>query len=386
MIAIYATTGVLLAFDARETLRSLSRLSWLIGFVLFIGLSAQWSTDPNTTAKTWVWFVGTTLFGVYLNQRFSRHDQVTLLALALALVVLFSFIFALAWPRLGIDPGLHANAWRGVFIHKNSLGRIMVLAMIVFSLLLLARPRFAPILALGLGGAAVLLLQSRSATALSVAAGLLVLLPLSWVLRSRHGSVSRAALLGALLASGAVLAVLQWGEVLLQLLGRDSTFSGRTLLWASVLQEVAERPWLGYGYHAFWNGRTAEFADVWRLVGWAPPHAHNGFLDLLLNVGIVGGVLFVVGLGAYTHVASRLTIAHRSEPLAIWPLAVLAYTVLTNFTESTLLRHTSIFSVVLVSVICGLDDVRHAERSRHRERIVDQVEPARHSSRTQELR
>ena len=90
-----------------------------------------------------------------------------------------------------------------------------------------------------------------------------------------------------------------------ELLNRNQDLTGRTEIWSMVMDAILEHPWLGYGYHAFWRGADGPSVDV-RLSGWIPPHAHNGFLDLALDFGIAGPLLFVCLLAGPAFDALRL--------------------------------------------------------------------------------
>ena len=110
-------------------------------------------------------------------------------------------------------------------------------------------------------------------------------------------------------------------DVPLALLGRDATLSGRTGLWDAVLAAISMKPLLGYGYESFWNGLAGPSASVVAAVHWIPPHAHNGFLDLWLDLGALGLLIFGIGFvlrfrtaiveywgwGTDRHVASRVS-------------------------------------------------------------------------------
>jgi O-antigen ligase len=68
--------------------------------------------------------------------------------------------------------------------------------------------------------------------------------------------------------------------------------SGRTELWTELQNYVADKPWLGYGFGAFWNpGQLVHIRDVIR---WSPVVAHNGFLDEVLATGLIGAALAVM--------------------------------------------------------------------------------------------
>ena len=143
------------------------------------------------------------------------------------------------------------------------------------------------------------------------------------------------------------------------LLGRDSTLTGRTNIWAMALENIAERPVLGYGYNAFWN--VAPGAErINTILHWKVPHAHNGFIDLTLQLGIVGLVLYI---GIYFVAIRRaLNLANETqEQEAIWPLTFVTFTLLYQVTESTILAGNTIIWMVFVSAICSVTQASEFE-------------------------
>ena len=84
--------------------------------------------------------------------------------------------------------------------------------------------------------------------------------------------------------------------------GSAATLTGRTHLWEEFGAEAAKRPLLGYGYGAFWTpARIAEIADA---EGWTITHPHSSYLDIMLDLGLVGAALFVAVniLGIYGYI------------------------------------------------------------------------------------
>src|SRR5439155_9069149 len=90
---------------------------------------------------------------------------------------------------------------------------------------------------------------------------------------------------------------------LAQSVGRDPTLTGRTNIWNAVLS-THTNPILGTGYESFWLGRRLN--EVWRQAGAGINEAHNGYLEVYLNLGLIGLFLLVVFL-----VASYRTICRR---------------------------------------------------------------------------
>ncbi|MGH2415975.1 MAG: hypothetical protein ACRDEA_20250, partial [Microcystaceae cyanobacterium] len=108
----------------------------LIGIAL---ASMLWTVAPDITPRRSLLLLGTTLFGVYLATRYSLREQLQLLAWTFGLIIILSFVFAIALPSYGLmsfqEGGIHAGTWRGIMSHKNILGRIIDVSAIVFLLL-----------------------------------------------------------------------------------------------------------------------------------------------------------------------------------------------------------------------------------------------------------
>ena len=143
-------------------------------------------------------------------------------------------------------------------------------------------------------------------------------------------------------------------EILLTAMGKDITLTGRTGLWEAVLDMVQERPWLGYGYSGFWLGTDGEgSAYVLQLVGWPATYSHNGVLDLLLDVGYIGLFVFLLSFAISWFGAIALARSTKTSN-GFWPLMLLTFTLLSNVTDSTILRQNSIYWVLYVAVTLSI--------------------------------
>lgn len=346
-LAIEAVALVLVVVNWRSVLATLGRHLPTVVLVGFALASVLWSVDPALTLRRSFALVGTTAFGVYLAARFDTREQLRLLAAALGLVALMSAAFGALMPAYGINQAEHAGAWQGVFTHKNNLGRIMVLSAVVFALALPSlRRRWIGWAGLGLSVALVLL--STSKTALALLLSFVLLAPLFRALRLRAG-ITALVLIGFVLTGGTLAAALAANaDAVFRIMGRDASLTGRVPLWDTVLAAIAERPWLGHGYSAFWTGIEGPSYEVWKRIQWVTPHSHNGVLDLGLELGWIGVALFLAGLA----VALARAVRAARGPAGIhlfWPLAFLLFTVMSNVTESSILQQNSIFWVLYVS-------------------------------------
>jgi O-antigen ligase len=108
------------------------------------------------------------------------------------------------------------------------------------------------------------------------------------------------------------------------------------------------RPWLGYGYGAFWaaNGGAEE---VWRAFAWTPPNSHNGYIDTWLNIGLIGLFIFAVGFIKNLGI-SLLLIRKYGTPEVVLPFMLIAYLGISNYSESGLMLQNDFFWVIYVSL------------------------------------
>ena len=330
----------------------------LIGWAL---LSAAWSDDPVTTVRRALALAASSIFALFIVTRFPFERMLRLLARALSIIVVLSILFAVI-PGYGISGGIHAGAWRGVFSDKNGLGRAMVLAAFTLATLAIAargreRMRYWCLAA----AACLLVLLSRSATALLVLLAMALLLGVCVGLRGRRSRFLALSFAGVLCSCAVVLLAMAQDEALLGTLGKDTTFTGRTLLWAAALAQIAARPIVGYGFGAFWTGSGGRAAIIWAQVGWTPPHAHNGLIDLGLELGLVGILLFCVGF-AVTTLRAFSRIRAQGDTMEIWPVLYLCFLLLGNLTESALVRQNNAFWVLYCVTALALARLRRETR------------------------
>jgi O-antigen ligase len=344
----------------------------LVGIVV---ASVLWSAAPTVTLREDVAFVGTTMIGAYLAARHGPGELLRLLAWALGIGALLSLVFGLALPSYGLDPADLDGAWQGIYSGgKNELGRNMALSSMVFLLLALGARRYRWVAWLGFGLSVGLLLLSDSVTSLVTFLIVLVLLTAGMALRWPY----TLAVPGfVLLLAGSALATMWFAgnmESVFGAFGRDSTLTGRTLLWPAIVEMIWQRPWLGYGYGAFWLGWEGESSQVWHWTfGIEPVHAHNGFLDLCLHVGLLGVSIFALGfLAGFRRAVSWARATTTWEGL--WPLAFLSFILVYNVAESSLLANNSIlwllYVVTVVSTVVRPSEAAMAERTAPKDRSL----------------
>lgn len=109
-------------------------------------------------------------------------------------------------------------------------------------------------------------------------------------------------------------------DFVFDLFNRNTTLTGRVGLWEHILDIVSQKPcWLGHGFGAVWM-LDAFREDVRLGIGWAsqPLIGDNGFIDILLHLGIVGlmmfaGLLVTAFIRAIKYAVSHKTLADFSH-------------------------------------------------------------------------
>jgi len=236
------------------------------------------------------------------------------------------------------------HAFRGFFLDKNGLGALAAVAILYGGAI---RPIFASRRArLGnlayLAGWGLLLVMSLSKTSMA----LVVLVPAIYAVLVLAGRTTRLGIgiyfVFVPVIAGAALAFVVFGMgipplELAALISPDATFTGRTSIWLFVLESLRGHWLLGYGLQSFWNVGPSSPNLA------APDHfirllnqAHNGFLDLILSVGLVGLALLCITLAQGAALASRVRLSAPVAHRLSWLLIIFA--LIHNLSESSFLR------------------------------------------------
>lgn len=325
---------------------------WLL--LTITTFSSFWSSNPSLTKTRVIALIGTILFSIYLATRYTIQEQLELLSLAFTISVISSFAFAILLPKYGIMLGVHWGKWRGIYNHKNVLGKFMTPSIITFFLLgwkfPQQRQKFAILCFLSL----LLIILSRSSSPLINLIILSCALILLHICRWRSDFLITTVL--GISSMGIILYTIFTAnaEAIARLFGKDLTLTGRTDFWPLVVDKIMERPWLGYGFGAFWQGLDGPSDYIWYASSFKAPNSHNGYLDLCLELGFVGLSLYLIAfITAFKK--SLFYIRKVKTPDGFWPALFLLYITLSNLTESTLFIQNNFFLVIQVAIFLSLN-------------------------------
>ena len=309
---ILAGLLVLVLRTPRAYLRLCRPVLPLLCVVAFALCSVAWSGDPARTLRRAVALGECVLFGMFLYRTDGLDRTIGRVGQVCVAMALLSSVAYVALPGIGRETALgYEQAMRGVFPQKNTMSECMLLGLCCYAYRLIEARRasyFAAVvvlaLCLGLG---------RGASALAVA-GLMLMLATWMGLRGRPVLRLGLAFLVAWTAVALLVALIAVPDSLFAAAGRDASLTGRVPLWQAIIPEILRSPLIGYGYAGFWNADSPTVQMIWRYAGWAAPDAHSSYLDILLQLGLIGFALY---LWTWTRLFRLVRAAlHANEPQA----------------------------------------------------------------------
>lgn len=297
------------------------RLPWTaLGYTALALVSVAWSQWRGPTLITWALLAAVTVNGLFIAHVLTWHEIVRALSSAFKWILGLSLAIEL-WVSLVLHGPLLPNfftppdgkidpQWywvrdnlfdggriQGIVGNANLLAIISLFAIITFGVLFAARARWRTTLALWMALAAYFLFRTSSVTALACAAAAAVVLAVALLMRRARTPGARTriyviAIGGTVLGAGIVWLLRDW---LLGLVGRSSDLTGRSdLIWTKVLERVRDHPLFGNGFSSPWIPDDPAF-DGWIVDhGISVFHAHNMWLDVLFQLGVLGLILMAV--------------------------------------------------------------------------------------------
>lgn len=379
-VIVLAISGLAIALLFRVRDRwTFNRLPYpMMAFVALTVLSIAWSDYRAWTAAaalTTIMTVGAaTFFAVVLTKEELLWALGTALRIILALSLLFE-LFVATIIRHPILPfwtnytGLHiypADYWsrdllftgqkiQGIMGNSNLLGFVALLAIIVFALQLAAGSvrRGWGIFWLVIAVLAIGLTRSATVTVALVVVAVVALVLLA-IRRARTVRARRSVYAVALgLAAVAIVTIIVLQRQVLELLGKSDSLTGRTGIWSSVASLASQRPVVGWGWISYWVPFIEPFDNKkyhFVIHGVQYLQAHDAWLDVWFQLGVVGLVVFIAFALSTLVRAWIIAVAQpndasidrvqrnlRRPVLTLLPILVLAALLVQSLTESRLL-------------------------------------------------
>jgi len=331
----------------------------LLLFFVYISLSILWTDDVLAFSKRWTRIVGDfTMALIVLTEPKPLSAVLCVIRRAIIVLLPLSLVICLYYPALGTLNGV----WIGVAIDKNWLGALCATStacLLLNRAMRKSKPELAvdvslvgvpfeiPYLLLSIyllfggGGGA----ESRSSTAI-------VLLGLSVALFRFSGFVKthKISVVPMIAVSVSAILLLQVlpratghrtisDHFIEDVLHKNVNLTDRADFWPLLIQKGMLHPWLGAGFDSFFSDRMQD--ELQRELAasetyFKPNQAHNGYLELFLNLGLIGLSLFGMTIWSVVRGISRaMGDDFESGRLR---MVILICALVSNYTEASFAR------------------------------------------------
>lgn len=324
-VAIIAVSVLLLARDRRVWRWSILPYP----LVVFVGLaiaSIAWSHYRAFSALGALSTVVTVVIAIALAISLNWDEILVALATALRFILGLSLLFELVvaifvrqpvlplvpapgvdyaslekipkllyWSRNELFEVFDGGRIQGIVGNSSTLGFVALLGLVAFGLQWFEADRtkrIVPTAWFALAGLTTLFTRSATITIaiVAIAATLAVVLLVRRARSPRARTITYWSTLGVAVLGATT--VLMLGTKLLPLLGKREDLTGRLEIWDSVIALASQKPAFGWGWISYWVPWVEPFDHLASNNGVRQLHAHNAWLDIWLQLGIVGLVIF----------------------------------------------------------------------------------------------
>ena len=363
---------------------------FLVAFLALATVSIAWSYYRGATALgllvTWM----AVLIGFSVAVTFSWAQILRALGIAFRLILGLSLLFEFVisafirhpilpfWVDYGTSTHLpkllywsrdllfEGGKIQGIVGNSSLLAMVALVGLIVFSVQLASRSVHRVAGAFWILVAVANILLTRSAT-ITVALCLLALVLIAVLVLRRTGPRATVAVYATILALivAAVVLVSRFSSPILGLLGKSDDLTGRLDIWAAVIHLAQQRPAFGWGWVSWWVPWVKPFDTLAYEAGVRQLHAHNAWLDIFLQLGIAGLIVFgalilSTGIRAWQLATERKRTSVASPgsftAISLLPLLLLVALLVQSLAESRLLVEYGLLTLVIISVKTKLGD------------------------------
>jgi len=356
-------TGFIFLFNASAVLSAYFKNKLLIGLLFYVLLTAAWAFKPVDVVKNFVFLSSVMIVSIMTTLAFVNNRIVLLRALfwLLLMMVLASIITALVWPHVGLDIRNFAKPrWIGITAHPNGLGtQALSLIWLSVNLYVLTKNKFErKIVLFALAAGYFTLIKADSMT--SFVASIFVI-----------GSVGYFYFLGNLQTGVRVvffvvifivflvittfyMSATELASSTLASTGRDTTLTGRSLIWEKGFDAASEQILFGYGFD--------DLSQLTKKYHLQMSHLHNGYIETMVKGGLVAELLLLMIL-LKTYFA-QFSIKRIDKQGFVFLNTGLIMVMLHNLAESSYLRGLSTLNIIAIFIIVSTSISETTPRAR----------------------
>ncbi|EKT4439462.1 TPA: O-antigen ligase family protein [Stenotrophomonas maltophilia] len=349
VLIVYAYAFILSCM--RGTILTVNRyLLFLLAYILVLGLALN--AESLDFWLKYASYIGVIVVANHLVKAMPFEVFVGQVTVAMKAILAICVVLALIAPVVAFHVIDGQNSLNGIYAQKNTFGRLIYFLLFFVGLQAVMQSRrltTRDMVWMALCAVSLFLSNSRTAQAMGL---ILAFVPFAFQWKIiRLSLVPVLASIVGLVVLGFATSQISFGEVgsnhdYIQVLGVEVPLTGRATIWQGALDGInKEGRWLfGFGLDGFYGSSYRSYVSNIGLGVFVPEDSHNGYVDLLLNLGMVGAIIFfIIGAKLYVN-ASRFPVSGEK-------IAILSFLILylgSNLTESYFVKTSNITSFMFM--------------------------------------
>jgi len=370
-LIVFICLGLVILYGRRDKIRDflLDNRALILLFAYAL-TSISWSAYQGVAIKRWIRAVGDIVMAlVILTDEHPKDAFEHVIRRCGILLIPLSLYFIKFNRVLGVgytDDGLK-EMWIGVTLHKNLLGQLCaIICVFLLWRMLKALPKIDIFDLVCLVVSFYLLVGSHSATSIVVfiiGASILIGATYFGAKKKKFSRFILASIFAVFIIQGMYLALYERSatQAIFGATGRDPTFTGRLPLWTDLIKIGKDRTAFGHGYGSFWLGSLTH--NLWDTYVWMPTSGHNGYIDVFLDLGLVGLVVLIYYcISTYRRILGSMDADASTGKLM---MAYFIMIILHNITESSLAQPTSFLWFIFLLISIKIPAIREPAQREH---------------------
>lgn len=261
-------------------------------FIIIMIVTILTSLNRSKTFKSVIMISMATFFAICLSLIYDKRSFYSIISKYYIVSICFSIVFIFFFPQRGMMNYYGEILPIGVYSHKNVLSRYMIVgSILLFNMAIYSKVIFKKYIYIVFSVLSICLVIASKSTTGIIYISILFIVNCLFILKKL--AVEKYVKLVYvwviffniyiyISSSSTILSVLNN----IKLFGKNLTFTGRISIWGYAINKIFCKPILGYGFDVFWESSLIR-NNFYSMYGFIPPHAHNGYIGILLDGGVI---------------------------------------------------------------------------------------------------
>lgn len=382
LVAVAGCAYFLFTADWRSTLRKIP-IELTLLLALMIG-SSPWSAYANDTISGFVIQIGIVVIALFFVATFNWRELLTIFANGIRVIIFGSFFIELVastfkgalanlipFQNPEISSALARSGHlfdggriQGLLGNANLVAAWALMGVVTFGIEITIEKRLRWLKITSLVASIAMIAVAKSAGVIFATVAVVLAATVSLIAEGKDKETRhRIYRIAWSVAGVAMFFVLVFRRAVFEFLGKSPDMTHRSDIWRRVLSLISQRPLEGWGFTGVWVPGVKPYEGLVVINGHSYYQAHNAYLDIWLQLGAVGLILFLILL-TRTFVNTWRLGVHHSNALYLWPLLILVTQLVRGITESRLLIQSAMLMLIIFAVKSSDPDALLEENSK----------------------